>query len=74
MRLLMRGVFGAAVIVAALGGVGSPAKADKLRVGNPSAQAFPFIPFEVGVRKGIFAKNGVEVARVDLSGGAQLHH
>jgi NitT/TauT family transport system substrate-binding protein len=58
----------AAFVVAPL-----PAQAEKLRVGNPSAQAFPFIPFEIGIRKGIYAKNGVEVERVDLSGGAQLH-
>jgi len=51
----------------------SPVHAETLRVGNPSAQAFPFIPFEVGVRKGFFSKYGLEVQRVDLSGGAQLH-
>ena len=39
----------------------------------PSAQAFPFIPYEVGVRKGFFTNNGLDVERVDLSGGAQLH-
>lgn len=47
--------------------------ADTLRVGNPSAQAFPFIPLQIGIEKGFFAKNGLDVQRVDLSGGAQLH-
>jgi NitT/TauT family transport system substrate-binding protein len=62
------------LIVAALGASLAPAAAaDKLRVGNPSAQAFPFIPFEVGVRKGFFAADGLDVERVDLSGGAQMH-
>lgn len=59
-----------AVMVAALA---PQARAEKLRVGNPSAQAFPFIPFEIGVRKGFFSKYGLEVERVDLSGGAALH-
>jgi NitT/TauT family transport system substrate-binding protein len=53
--------------------IAPPSQAETLRVGNPSAQAFPFIPFEVGVRQGFFTKNGIEVERVDLSGGAQLH-
>ncbi len=57
-----------ALVIAAM-----PAQAEKLRVGNPSAQAFPFIPFEIGIRKGFFSKYGLEVERVDLSGGAQLH-
>lgn len=47
--------------------------ADKLKVGNPSAQAFPFIPFEIALRKGFLAQNGIDAERVDLSGGAQLH-
>lgn len=47
--------------------------ADALRVGNPSAQAFPFIPLQIGIEKGFFAQNGLDVQRVDLSGGAQLH-
>ena len=47
--------------------------ADKLRVGNPSAQAFPFIPFEIALRKGFMTQNGIDAERVDLSGGAQLH-
>ena len=65
------GVFGllAATLLTAPGA----SAADKLRVGNPSAQAFPFIPFEIAVRKGFFAENGIDAERVDLSGGAQLH-
>jgi NitT/TauT family transport system substrate-binding protein len=60
--------------VATLTTTGMPAAADdKLRVGNPSAQAFPFIPFDIALRKGFLSKNGIETERVDLSGGAQLH-
>ena len=35
----------------------------KLRVGNSAAQAFSFIPMDVGIRQGIFAKQAVEIAR-----------
>jgi ABC-type nitrate/sulfonate/bicarbonate transport system substrate-binding protein len=57
----------------AVGAAAPATAADKLRVGNPSAQAFPFIPFEIGLRKGFFAQNGIDAERVDLSGGALLH-
>jgi NitT/TauT family transport system substrate-binding protein len=64
----------ASFAVAAFVATGTPAVADdRLRVGNPSAQAFPFIPFEIALRKGFLADNGIEAERVDLSGGAQLH-
>lgn len=64
----------ATLAIAALTVSAAPAiAADKLRVGNPSAQAFPFIPFEIAVRKGFFAANGIDAERIDLSGGAQLH-
>lgn len=72
-RTIIQGVFFGALALAGLAALPSPAHADKLRVGNPSAQAFPFIPLEIGIRKSIFAKNGVDVERIDLSGGAQLH-
>ena len=73
-KLLGGGLIAAAFAIGALSVAPAPAAAaDKLRVGNPSAQAFPFIPFEVGVRKGFFTNNGLDVERVDLSGGAQLH-
>jgi NitT/TauT family transport system substrate-binding protein len=64
----------AGLLAASLAASAGPAAAlDKLRVGNPSAQAFPFIPFEIAQRKGFFAANGIEAERVDLSGGARLH-
>jgi len=45
----------------------------KLRVGNASSQAFSFIPYDVGVRQGIFARYGVDTEKVDLSGSAKVH-
>ena len=72
-KMFWLGAF-ASFAVAAIAAIGTPAvAADKLRVGNPSPQAFPFIPFEIALRKGFFAENGIDAERVDLSGGAQLH-
>jgi NitT/TauT family transport system substrate-binding protein len=70
-KLLRRGALG--VLTAASLAVSDASAADKLRVGNPSAQAFPFIPFEIALRQGFFTANGIEAERVDLSGGAKLH-
>jgi ABC-type nitrate/sulfonate/bicarbonate transport system substrate-binding protein len=74
----MKGFWGlgavVALAIAATAAAATPAAAnDQLRVGNPSPQAFPFIPFEIGLRKGFFTQNGIDAQRVDLSGGAQLH-
>ncbi|HXE27722.1 MAG TPA: hypothetical protein VN656_04370 [Stellaceae bacterium] len=53
----------------------SPVHADpvKLRVGNSTAQAFSFIPVEVGLREGIFAKNGVAVESIVFGGSGKQH-
>ncbi len=61
-------------LAAAFGAI-SAAQADPvaLRVGNTSAQAFTFIPFDIGVAKGFFAKYGVETEKIDFSGSAKLH-
>jgi NitT/TauT family transport system substrate-binding protein len=55
--------------------VAGPACADpvKLRVGNSAAQAFSFIPVEVGVREGFFAKNGVAVESIAFGGSGKQH-
>ena len=47
--------------------------ADKLRVGDPSVQAFSFIPLDIGLKYGIFQKNGIEFDRISVSGSAKLH-
>ncbi len=47
--------------------------ADKLRVGDPSVQAFSFVPLDVGLKYGIFQKNGIDFERISLSGSAKLH-
>jgi ABC-type nitrate/sulfonate/bicarbonate transport system substrate-binding protein len=47
--------------------------ADKLRVGDPSVQAFSFVPLDVGRKYGIFQKCGVDFERISVSGSAKLH-
>lgn len=46
--------------------------ADKLRVGKAAATAFTFIPLDVGIKEGIFAKHGLEVESIDFTGDAKL--
>jgi NitT/TauT family transport system substrate-binding protein len=47
--------------------------ADKIRVGNPSVQAFSFLPLRIGVAHGLFAKYGIDIEEVTLNGSAKLH-
>jgi NitT/TauT family transport system substrate-binding protein len=49
------------------------ANAETLRVGNPSPQAFSFLPIDVGLDQNIFKKYGIEIEKVGLSGSAKLH-
>lgn len=47
--------------------------ADRIRIGTPEPHAFNFGMLDAGTQLGIFAKNGIEVQRLDLGGGAKLH-
>src|SRR5712691_10373673 len=66
--------FRAAVCTAALSILlASPAAAaEKLGVGKAVPEAFSFVPLDVGVRKGFFAKNGLEIESIDLAGDARM--
>jgi len=46
--------------------------ADKLRVGKSVVQVFGYVPLDVGIKSGIFAKNGLDVAEITFAGGARL--
>jgi NitT/TauT family transport system substrate-binding protein len=46
--------------------------ADKLRVGKAVAEAFSFVPPDVGMRNGIFQKNNVEVETTAFTGDARM--
>ena len=50
-----------------------PAKAaDTLRVGKAVAQNFGYTPLDIGVEKGIFQRHGLEITRLDFTGGAKI--
>ena len=46
--------------------------ADKLRVGKAVAEAFSFVPPDVGMRQGIFQKNNVELELTAFAGDARM--
>jgi len=46
--------------------------ADKLRVGKAQSAAFTFLPADIGVEEGLFAKYGLEVEIVGLAGDAKV--
>jgi NitT/TauT family transport system substrate-binding protein len=64
-----RGVAGAAL---ALAWACLPAVAEPLRIGKPQGDVFSFVPLDVGIEEGIFARHGVEVESLDLGGAAKL--
>ncbi|HEY3918927.1 MAG TPA: ABC transporter substrate-binding protein [Stellaceae bacterium] len=56
----------------ALGMTGTASRAEPLRVGKPQSDVFSFVPLDIGIEEGIFAKHGVEVQSFDLGGAAKL--
>ncbi len=57
---------------ALLAGGHSASAADPLRVGKAVAGPFDFVPLDVGMAQGIFARHGLEIAEVDFDGSAKL--
>ena len=52
---------------------GTPARAaEKLRVGKAVPEAFSFVPLDIGMRKGLFAKHGIEVESISFAGDARM--
>ena len=64
----------AGLALAALGGVFSPhaCAAEKLRVGKAVPEAFSFVPVDIGIRQGIFAKHGLEIESIAFAGDARM--
>jgi ABC-type nitrate/sulfonate/bicarbonate transport system substrate-binding protein len=63
------------LLAAALAGalIAAPAQAaGPLRVAKAVPEAFSFTPLDIGIRKGFFAKNGVEVEASAFAGDAKL--
>lgn len=60
-------------VAAILRMVGQADAATTVRVGNSSATAFNFMPLELGIKQGSFAKNGIDVEVVDLGGASKIY-
>jgi NitT/TauT family transport system substrate-binding protein len=46
--------------------------AEKLRVGKAVPEAFSFVPLDVGMRQGIFARHGLEIESIAFAGDARM--
>jgi NitT/TauT family transport system substrate-binding protein len=68
----MRKAFAGLVVVLALGMVAPVRAADSLNVGKAVPEAFSFVPVDVGLRAGIFAKHGLDVKAIAFAGDAKL--
>jgi NitT/TauT family transport system substrate-binding protein len=58
--------------VAAACNAAPAAAADKLQVGKAVPEAFSFVPIDVGMRKGIFGKHGLEIESIAFAGDARM--
>ena len=47
--------------------------ADKIRVGKAVPHVFSFVPLDIGIEKGFFARRGLEVENIGFAGSARLH-
>ena len=63
----------AALLLAALVLPPPASAAEELRVGVSIPAAVAFVPLQVGVERGIFAKHGLDIKRSDLGGAARAH-
>jgi len=50
----------------------SSVAAEKLRVGKAVPEAFSFVPLDVGMRKGIFQKYGLDIESIAFAGDAKM--
>src|SRR6266487_2331968 len=67
-----RCLIGALLLLAMSGLPRAPAAAETLRVGKAVAEAFSFVPLDIGMRKGFFAKHGLEIEAIAFAGDARM--
>src|SRR5262245_18447032 len=68
----MKPLFVASVAALALLLASSAQTAEKLRVGKAVPEAFSFVPLDIGMRKGFFARNGLEIESIAFAGDARM--
>ncbi len=67
-----RCLIGALLLLAMSGLPCAPAAAETLRVGKAVAEAFSFVPLDIGTRKGFFAKQGLDIESIAFTGDARM--
>jgi ABC-type nitrate/sulfonate/bicarbonate transport system substrate-binding protein len=75
MRTIMRTALGAIAAISVAACLLSPPAAfaaDKLRVGKAVAEAFSFVPPDIGIRNGIFQKNNIDLELIAFAGDARM--
>jgi NitT/TauT family transport system substrate-binding protein len=68
-HLLIRAL---ALIVLALLLVAPAQAAEKLWVGKAVPEAFSFVPLDIGMRQGLFARNGLDIESIAFAGDARM--
>jgi NitT/TauT family transport system substrate-binding protein len=71
MNSIARALLGIAGLTIAMSMLPASA-AEKLRVGKAVPEAFSFTPLDIGMRKGLFAKHGIEVESIAFAGDARM--
>src|SRR5262252_653241 len=72
-RSVVRAVVGALALATGAMVLAAPAgAAEKLRVGKAVPEAFSFVPLDIGMRKGFFAKQGLEIESIAFAGDARM--
>jgi len=60
-------------VLLALAAAAAPSRAvETLRVGKAVGVAFSFVPLDIGIRKGLFAQNGLEIESTTFAGDARM--
>ncbi len=77
MNALSRPMFGSAAVMRLLAASSAMAAssawaAEKLRVGKAVPEAFSFVPLDIGIRKGFFARNGLDIESIAFAGDARM--
>ncbi|HMJ28557.1 MAG TPA: ABC transporter substrate-binding protein, partial [Xanthobacteraceae bacterium] len=77
MNALLRPVFCSIAMMLLLAASGamlasSACAAEKLRVGKAVPEAFSFVPLDIGIRKGFFARNGLDIESIAFAGDARM--
>lgn len=68
----MRGLLSMTLLAAAVLAAAPAAAQEKLRVGKAVPEAFSFVPLDIGMRKGFFAKHGLEIESIAFAGDARM--